>query len=122
VDQKDSEVEEYAPTAPVPKEKKEKDQEASELKEVANDVERVINKIDDKLKSKEMPNVSSAMDRLTQKAQNSISSIEEILKKGEWSIKSALYKSNRLFNPNILYGSVMQSAIKNMLKWELQVD
>lgn len=122
VDQKDSEIEEYAPSAPVPKEKKEKDEEASELKEVAKDVERVINKIDDKLKSKEIPDISATMDKLTEKAQSSIRNIEEILQKGEWSIKSAFYKNNRLYNPNILYGSVMQSAMKNMLKWELQFN
>jgi hypothetical protein len=113
----DKEIEEFVPTAPTIKKRK-TEEDKDDVKEVAGDVNKVINKIDDKLRPVMVP-VQSSIDSIIEKANASIKSIEEELKKGEWEIKSAAYKKNALFNTKILHGPVMRSTIKNLIKWEL---
>lgn len=118
VTEKDTELEEYAPTAPIIKQKKE-EEEKSEINDVVKDVTVLIDKIDEGLKAKGIPNIEAAMDKLITKSNESIKNLEDILKQGKWEIKSAAYRNDNNFNINILHSPLMQSTIRNLLKLEL---
>ena len=95
---------------------KKKDEEI--VSESVGDVDKMLEKTEN---PKVVPLIKSTIDNIVEKADRTIQSLEAELKKGGWSIESSSYRNHNLFNSKILYGSTMQKAIKDMIKWELQL-
>ena len=95
---------------------KKKDEEI--VNESVEDVDKMLEKTEN---PKVVPLIKNTVDTIVAKAEKTIQSLEAELKKGGWSIESSSYRNHNLFNSKILYGATMQKAIKDMLKWEMQI-
>jgi DNA-binding transcriptional regulator YhcF (GntR family) len=116
------EGEEKAPTVYAPREKvKEKDE--KDIGKLVNSFEETVAEEDKKLEGVDKPTLQTSIDEIlsqAEKLRNQIKLDIENIEKAK-TPKQSSYKSNVLFNQKHLYGAIMKSALKEMLKQELSL-
>jgi hypothetical protein len=132
----DKDVEPYMPeSVEAPKkvsDEKKKDEEGK--KEIVAEVTKVIDKVDEEIKGKSIP---EDIDKLIEQAESYLSILDKMTTKkkpdelvaeekttvpvepAKPETEKLSYRNNPNFNANILYGSIMQSAIRDALKMSL---
>jgi len=117
----DSEVDEFVPSFVEKKKnrKEEREEEIAAIKKKMSETDQKLEKTDEKgvmISDTDIADADSLIGRLDALIKN----YEATQKKETPGVTKESYRNDRGFNANILYGRVMQSAINDMLKLELQ--